>query len=227
VPAIVAVAKRHGIVTMIDNTYATGLLFRPLDFGVDISINAATKYPSGHSDVLIGLVAANAAHLPALKATHTDLGIYLGPDDVFLTLRGLRTMNIRLKEQGINALHVAKTLATRKGVKRVLHPALPSCPGHEIFQRDFKGPSGMFSIILDVMSDRQVAAFLNNLGLFGMGYSWGGFESLAVPFDCTPFRTATTYAPGGRGIRFSIGLEDPEDLIADLDRGLAAMHAAG
>jgi cysteine-S-conjugate beta-lyase len=133
---------------------------------------------------------------------------------------------LRMKEQGVNALHVAQTLATRKGVKRVLHPALPSCPGHDIFRRDFKGPSGMFSIILDVMSDKQVAAFLNNLGLFGMGYSWGGYESLAVPFDCSTFRTATTYAPGGRGIRFSIGLEDPEDLIADLDRGLAAMHAA-
>jgi cysteine-S-conjugate beta-lyase len=226
VPAIVAVAKARGITTLIDNTYATGLLFRPLDFGVDLSINAATKYPSGHSDVLIGLVAANEAHLPALKATHGDLGVYLGPDDVFLTLRGLRTMSLRMKEQGINALRVAEALGSRKGVKRVLHPALPSCPGHAIFKRDFKGPSGMFSIILDVTGDRQVAAFLNNLGLFGMGYSWGGFESLAVPFDCTRFRTATTYAPGGRGIRFSIGLEDPDDLIADLDRGLAAMHAA-
>lgn len=226
VPAIVAVAKRHGITTMIDNTYATALLFRPLDFGVDLSIHAATKYPSGHSDVLIGLVAANEKALPALKSTHGDLGIYLGPDDVFLTLRGLRTMGLRLREQGANALAIARELAGRKGVKRVLHPALPSCPGHEIFMRDFKGPSGLFSIILDVHSDAAVIAFLDSLSLFGMGYSWGGFESLAVPFDCTPIRTATTYNPGGRGVRLNIGLEDPADLLADLDRGLAAMHAA-
>jgi len=227
VPAIVAVARKHGITTMIDNTYATALLFRPLDFGVDISINAATKYPSGHSDVLIGLVAANETAFPALKSTHGDLGLYLGPDDVFLTLRGLRTMGLRLREQGANALLIARELESRKGVKRVLHPALPSCPGHAIFQRDFKGPSGLFSIILDIQSDEQVAAFLNNLSLFGMGYSWGGFESLAVPFDCTSFRTATVYNPGGRGIRLNIGLEDTSDLLADLDRGLAAMHAAG
>jgi cystathionine beta-lyase len=227
VPAMVAVAKKHGITTMIDNTYATALLFKPLDLGVDISINAATKYPSGHSDVLIGLVAANEKALPALKLTHGDLGVYLGPDDVFLTLRGLRTMSLRLREQGANALLIARELEARKGVKRVLHPSLPSCPGHEIFKRDFKGPSGLFSIILDAMSDAQVEAFLDNLSLFGMGYSWGGFESLAVPFDCTPFRTATVYNPGGRGIRLNIGLEDPADLLADLDRGLAAMHAVG
>lgn len=223
VPAIVAVAKKHGITTMLDNTYATALLFKPLDFGVDLSINAATKYPSGHSDVLIGLVAANERALPALKLTHGDLGLYLGPDDVFLTLRGLRTMSLRLREQGANALLIAKALDGKKGIKRVLHPSLPSCPGHAIFKRDFKGPSGLFSIILDVMSDEQVIAFLDNLSLFGMGYSWGGFESLAVPFDCTPFRTATVYNPGGRGIRLNIGLEDPTDLLADLDRGLAAM----
>jgi cysteine-S-conjugate beta-lyase len=225
VPAIVAVAKKHGITTMIDNTYATALLFKPLDFGVDISINAATKYPSGHSDVLIGLVAANEKAFPALKSTHGDLGLYLGPDDVFLTLRGLRTMGLRLREQGANALLIAKELEQKKGVKRVLHPSLPSCPGHAIFKRDFKGPSGLFSIILDIQSDEQVSAFLDNLSLFGMGYSWGGFESLAVPFDCTSFRTATVYNPGGRGIRLNIGLEDTSDLLADLDRGLAAMHA--
>ena len=225
VPAIVAVAKKHGITTMIDNTYATALLFKPMDFGIDISINAATKYPSGHSDVLIGLVAANAKALPALKAAHSDLGVYLGPDDVFLTLRGLRTMSLRLREQGANALHIAEYLEGRPGVKRVLHPALPSNPGHAIFMRDFKGPSGLFSIILDCKSDEKVMAFLDNLSLFGMGYSWGGYESLAVPFDCTPYRSVTPYNPGGRGIRLNIGLEDPEDIIADLERGLAAMHA--
>lgn len=220
VPAIVGVAKPRGITTLIDNTYATGVLFRPLDLGVDISINAATKYPGGHSDVLIGLVAANAATFPAVKKTHGDMGVYLGPDDVFLTLRGLRTMPLRLKEQGAAALTVAQHLAGHPKVKRVLHPSLPSCPGHAVFMRDFKGPSGLFSFILDRMDDESVIRFLDSLKLFGMGYSWGGYESLAIPFDATSFRTATKYAPEGRGIRLNIGLEAVEDLIADLDAAL-------
>ena len=224
-PAIVAVAKKHGITTMMDNTWATALLFKPLDFGIDISINAATKYPSGHSDVLIGLVAANESHIGALKGTHADLGLYLGPDDVFLTLRGLRSMKLRLREQGANALAIAKHLETLPGIKRVLHPALPSCPGHEFYKRDFKGPSGLFAIVLDALSDEQVCAFLDSLALFGMGYSWGGFESLAVPFDPTSYRSVNKWAPGGRGIRLNIGLEAPEDLIADLEGGLNAMMA--
>lgn len=223
VPAIVAVAKARGITTLIDNTYATGILFRPLDFGVDISINAATKYPSGHSDVLIGLVAANEAKMPALRQTHGDLGLYLGPDDVFLTLRGLRTMGLRLREQGANAYVIAEHLARHPKVKTVLHPALPSCPGHAIFKRDFKGPSGLFAIILDAQSDREVETFLDSLALFAMGYSWGGFESLAVPFDCTAYRSATSFNPGGRAVRLNIGLEAPKDLIADLDQALARM----
>ena len=223
VPAIVAVAKRHAITTLIDNTWATALLFKPLDFGVDISINAATKYPAGHSDVLIGLVAANEKAFPALKATHGDLGLYLGPDDIFLTLRGLRTMKLRLREQGANALTIAQHLEQNPHVKRVLHPALPSCPGHALFKRDFKGSSGLFAIVLDATSDAQVCAFLDSLSLFGMGYSWGGFESLAVPFDAKPYRTATEFKPGGRAVRLNIGLEAPEDLIADLDQALDAM----
>ena len=226
VPAIVSAAKRHGITTMIDNTWATALLFRPLDFGVDVSINAATKYPSGHSDVLIGMIAANAQSLAPLKAAHGELGVYLGPDDVFLTLRGLRTMPLRLREQGANALTVAQHLAQNPRVKRVLHPALPSCPGHEFFKRDFKGASSLFAIILDATSDAQVIAFLDHLKLFGMGYSWGGYESLAVPFDCTTYRSATPFAPGGRAVRLNIGLETPADLIADLDAALAAMPRA-
>jgi cystathionine beta-lyase len=177
--------------------------------------------------VLIGLVAANEAVLPALKAIHGDLGLYLGPDDVFLTLRGLRTMGLRLRGQGKNALLIAKHLAKQPGVKRVLHPALPSCPGHKYFKRDFKGASGLFAVILDCESDKAVCAFLDTLALFGMGYSWGGFESLAVPFDCSPYRSATTWNPGGRGIRINIGLEDPADIIADLDHGLEAMRKAG
>ena len=223
VPAIVAVAKKHDITTLIDNTWATALLFRPLDFGVDISINAATKYPSGHSDVLIGLVAANEKALPALQTTHGEMGVYLGPDDVFLALRGLRTMPLRLREQGANALSVAKHLDEHPRIRRVLHPALPSCPGHEFFKRDFKGASSLFAIVLDATSDAQVIAFLDHLKLFAMGYSWGGYESLAVPFDCTSYRSATPFNPGGRAVRLNIGLETPADLIADLDAALAAM----
>lgn len=223
IPAIVAVAKKHGITTLIDNTWATALLFKPMDFGIDISINAATKYPSGHSDVLIGLVAANAKAFPALKSTHGDLGVYLGPDDIFLTLRGLRSMPLRLREQGKNALAIARTLETMQGIKKVWHPALPSNPGHEFYKRDFKGSSGLFGIVLDATSDAQVCAFLDGLSLFGMGYSWGGFESLAIPVDATPYRTATKFQPGGRAIRLNIGLEAPDDLIADLKAGLEAM----
>jgi cystathionine beta-lyase len=223
VPAIVAVAKKHDITTLIDNTWATALLFRPLDFGVDISINAATKYPSGHSDVLIGLVAANEKALPALQTTHGEMGVYLGPDDVFLALRGLRTMPLRLREQGANALSVAKHLDEHPRIRRVLHPALPSCPGHEFFTRDFKGASSLFAIVLDATSDAQVIAFLDHLKLFAMGYSWGGYESLAVPFDCTSYRSATPFNPGGRAVRLNIGLETPADLIADLDAALAVM----
>lgn len=226
VPAIVAVAKKHGIATLIDNTWATGLLFRPLDIGVDISINAATKYPSGHSDVLIGMIAANKALLPAVQATHGDLGLYLGPDDIFLVLRGLRTMPLRIREQGANALKIAKALDGNPLVRRVLHPALPSCPGHEFFKRDFKGASGLFAIVLDTDTDREVEAFLDHLKLFGMGYSWGGYESLAVPFDASEYRSATEFRPGGKAVRINIGLESPKDLLADLEGGLKAMKNA-
>lgn len=223
VPAIVAAAKARGVATSLDNTWATPLLFRPMDFGVDLVVNAATKYPVGHSDVLIGLVAANDKLLPDLKLAHGELGLFVSSDDIYLTLRGLRTMKLRLREQGANALAIAKHLAGHKQVKTVLHPALSNCPGHAIFKRDFKGSSGLFSIVLHATSDAEIVAFLDNLELFGMGYSWGGYESLAVPFDCTPFRTATTYNPGGRGIRLNIGLEAPEDIIADLENGFAAM----
>lgn len=226
VPAIVAAAKARGVTTSIDNTWATPLLFRPMDFGVDIVINAATKYPVGHSDVLIGLVSANEKLLPDLQLAHGELCLYVSSDDIYLTLRGLRTMKLRLREQGANALKIARHLATHKQVKKVIHPALPGSPGHEIFKRDFKGSSGLFAIELDARSDAEVIAFLDNLALFGMGYSWGGYESLAVPFDCTSFRTATAYNPDGRGIRLNIGLEDPDDIIADLENGFAAMAKA-
>ncbi len=180
--------------------------FPPPRFRVDLSINAATKYPSGHSDVLIGLVSANAARLPALKAAHTELGVYLGPDDVFLTLRGLRTMNLRMKEQGCERAPRGPDPRNPQGREARAAPRPPLLPRPRDLQARFQGAVGMFSIILDVMSDKQVAAFLNNLGLFGMGYSWGGYESLAVPFDCSTFRTATTYAPRGAAFASALGL---------------------
>jgi cystathionine beta-lyase len=225
IPAIAAAARAHGALTLMDNTWATPLLFRPLDHGVDISIQAATKYPAGHSDVLIGLVAANERAWPALKRMHGDLGVYLGPDDVFLTLRGLRTMELRLREQGPAALTVAQWLQKQPQVLRVLHPALPDDPGHALWKRDFCGASGLFSAILRPVPREALVAFLDSLTLFGMGYSWGGFESLITPFDCAEYRSATTWNPGGPGIRLQIGLETPADLIADLAQGLARLPA--
>jgi cystathionine beta-lyase len=227
IPAIVRAAKARGVSVLMDNTWATPLLFKPLDYGVDLSIQAATKYPTGHSDVLIGLVAANNTHWPRLLETHGALGVYLGPDDVYLTLRGLRTMELRLRDQGAAALKVAHWFAGRPEVARVLHPALPSCPGHEIWKRDFSGSSSLFSIVLHPASRPALIAFLDSLSLFGMGYSWGGFESLVVPFDCTTFRTATRWTPEGPCLRFQIGLEAVEDLIADLDHAFQVMAATG
>ena len=227
IPAIAAAAKAHGAFTLMDNTWATGLYFRPLDHGVDISINAATKYPSGHSDLLAGMIAANARAFPKVLKTHGDLGMYLGPDDIFLLLRGIRTMPLRLKEQGASALAIATWLEGRPEVLSVAHPALPSHPGHALFKRDFTGASSLFGFTLRPLSRPQVEAFLNAATLFGMGYSWGGFESLLIPFDATEFRTATTFAPGGSCFRMQVGLEDPKDLIANLEGAFAALAKVG
>ncbi|MCA0424434.1 MAG: cystathionine beta-lyase [Proteobacteria bacterium] len=226
IPAIAAAAKAHGAVTLMDNTWATPLCFRPLDHGVDISINAATKYPSGHSDLLAGLVAANADTFPRVLKTHGDFGIYLGPDDVFLLLRGLRTMPLRLKEQAASALAIAEWLEKRPDVVSVAHPALPSHPGHALFKRDFSGASSLFGLTVKQMTRAQTVAFLDNAKLFGMGYSWGGFESLIIPVDATEFRTAVPFAPGGSAFRLQIGLEDTTDLITSLEAAFAAAAAA-
>lgn len=226
IPAIAAAAKAHGAYTLMDNTWATPLYFRPLDHGVDISINAATKYPSGHSDVLAGLIAANARAFPKVLKTHGDLGIYLGPDDVFLLLRGLRTMPLRLREQAASALAIAQWLETRPEVVSVAHPALPSHPGHALYKRDFKGASSLFGFTLKQLSRAQTEAFLDNAKLFGMGYSWGGFESLLIPVDARDFRTVVPFNPGGSSFRIQVGLEDSADLIASLTAALEAMAKA-
>jgi cystathionine beta-lyase len=226
VPAIAAAAHARGAVVLMDNTWATPLYFRALDKGVDLSIQAATKYVGGHSDVMLGAVAANAATWERLRESAHTLGLCVGPDDIYLGLRGLRTLGVRLGQHQQSALRVAQWLAQRPEVARVLHPALDSCPGHAVWRRDFSGASGLFSIVFKPLPEAAVNAFLNELSLFGMGASWGGFESLAVPFDCAGIRTATNWAPGGPAVRLHIGLEDVDDLIGDLERGFAALVSA-
>ena len=226
VPAIAEVAHAHGACVILDNTWATPLFFAPHAHGVDMAIEAGTKYLSGHSDLLLGLVSANDAWFKKLHQTADLMAIPPGPEDVFLALRGLRSMELRLREAERQGLALARWLAARPEVLRVLHPALPDHPGHAIWKRDFAGSSGLFSIILKPVSEAAVAAFLDGLQLFGLGYSWGGYESLAIPFDCASYRTATRWAPGGPAIRFSVGLEDIEDLKADLERGFARLRAS-
>jgi cysteine-S-conjugate beta-lyase len=226
VPAIAEVAHAHGACVLMDNTWATPLFFAPHAHGVDLAIEAGTKYLSGHSDLLIGLVSANEAWFQRLHRTVDQMAIPPGPEDVFLALRGLRTMELRLREAERQGLALARWLEGRPEVLRVIHPALPDHPGHRLWKRDFTGSSGLFSIVLKPASEAAVAAFLDGLELFGLGYSWAGYESLAVPFDCSSYRTATQWAPGGPAIRFSVGLEDIEDLKADLDRGFARLRAS-
>jgi len=226
VPAIAAAAHAKGAMVLMDNTWATSLYFRAFEKGVDLSIQAATKYIGGHSDVMLGTVSANKATWERLADTVHALGLCVGPDDVYLGLRGLRTMGVRLAQHHQAGMKVARWLAERPEIACVLHPALESCPGHALWRRDFSGASGLFSIVFKPVAQTAVNAFLNELTLFGIGASWGGFESLAVPFDCAPIRTATKWAPGGPTVRIHIGLEEIDDLIDDLERGFAAFAAA-
>jgi cystathionine beta-lyase len=223
IPAIAAVAHAKDAAVMMDNTWATPLYFPALEKGVDLSIQAGTKYIGGHSDIMFGTVSANAKYATRLKETFNTFGLCAGPDDIFLAMRGLRTMGVRLERHHASGLIVARWLAARPEVLRVMHPALESDPGHAIWKRDFTGASGLFSIVLKPIDQKKVYAFMDELALFGMGYSWGGFESLVISFDCAEYRTATKWNPGGPTLRFHIGLEDTGDLIADLERGFAAM----
>lgn len=226
VPAIVAAAKARGVTTLIDNTWATPLLFPVIELGVDLSILACTKYIVGHSDVMLGSVTAAPSHWDRLRDTSFALGQTASPDDAWLGARGLRTMAVRLKHHGAAALEIARWLDTRPEVAGVLHPALPSCPGHELFVRDFKGASGLFSFVLNGGTEASRAALIDGLELFGIGYSWGGFESLAIPIDPQRYRSATRWEAEGLAVRLQIGLEDPADLIADLAAGLDRFRAA-
>ena len=224
IPAIAKASHEAGAIVMMDNTWATPLYFKPLDHGVDISIHAATKYPAGHSDVLLGTVSANEAHWKRLYEGFCTLGCCSGPDDVYQVLRGLRTMGVRLEHHRKSALEIARWLEEQPGVAQVLHPALESHPDHQLWKRDFCGSSGIFSIVLKGGGQKQQHAFLDALKIFGLGYSWGGYESLAVPVFLGD-RTAAKPAYAGPLIRLQIGLEDVADLKADILRGIAAAAA--
>jgi cystathionine beta-lyase len=224
-PAIASVARARGAAVIHDNTWATGAFFRSFDHGADLVVQAATKYPAGHSDVLIGAVVANEAWWPRLRDTSRDLGQSASPDDLFLAVRGMRTLAARLARHEASALHVARTLQSHPAVKRVLHPALPGDPGHALWKRDFLGSSGLFAVELAPAGPAQVAAFVEALACFALGYSWGGFESLVVPANLRGARSERPWV-GGPLVRLQIGLEDPGDLLADLDQALERMKSA-
>lgn len=224
VPAICRSARLRGIVTLLDNTWATPFFFTALDKGVDIAILAATKYIVGHSDVMIGSVTTHKKYWHALRQTAQQLGQVVSPDDAYLAARGLRTLSVRMKAHEASALKIAHWLKGRDEVSAVLHPALSECPGHEIWVRDFTGSAGLFSFVLKG-SKARAAAFIDRLEYFGIGYSWGGFESLALPVHPEKYRSAVAWIEDGPVIRLQIGLEDTQDLIADLDQAFGAAAA--
>ncbi len=226
IPTIAAAAHARNAAVLMDNTWASPVYFRAFDKGVDLSIQSGTKYIGGHSDLMLGVVAANKATARRLNETVYEMGLCVGPDDMFLGLRGLRTLGVRLAQHFAAGMKVARWLEARPEVLRVLHPALESHLGHAIWKRDFAGACGLFGVVFKPAPIAAVHAFLNALALFGIGASWGGFESLAIPFDCAPVRTATSWAPGGPTVRLHIGLEDVSDLMADLERGFAAFATA-
>ena len=227
IPAITAVAKQHNIVTILDNTWASPILCQPFALGVDVSVQSATKYIVGHSDVMLGTASANEAHWPQLREHSYLLGYCASADDAYTALRGLRTLSVRLKQHQQSALTVANWLATRPEVETVLHPALASHPGHAIFQRDFTGSNGLFSFVLKQGSQQQVEAFIEGMRHFKMGFSWGGFESLiTATMKVQNLRSATTWPYNGPLIRLHIGLEDVEDLLADLDAAFMRFQQA-
>ncbi len=220
IPGIVKIAKKHSIKVMIDNTWSAGYYFKPFDHGVDISIQATTKYQAGHADVILGhIIAQEKEDWLKLKHTAVTLGQAVAPDVCYLALRGIRTLGVRLEEHQSSAIKIAHWLSNRPEIETVLHPALSSCPGHEFWRRDFSGSSGLFSIVLKNFSTQQVNAMLDNMDYFAMGYSWGGFESLIVPCDPTKIRSATKWSGNGPLLRIHVGQEDVQDLIEDLKRG--------
>lgn len=224
-PAISKIARERDIITLADNSWATPLYCRPLELGIDIVVHAGTKMFVGHSDAMFGTVSANATAWPSLQETHRLMGICASPDDAFLAARGLRTLAIRMKEHQARALELANWLEEQPGVQRVLHPALPSHPDHEIFKRDFSGSGSLFSFVMEPAPRTAIAAMVDKLELFGMGYSWGGYESLILPTNPGPARTCVPWTDKGNVLRIHTGFEAMDDLKADLKAGLARYMA--
>ena len=224
IPAIAAAAHAHGAKIILDNTWATPLGFRAFDHGVDVSVHAVTKYIGGHSDVLLGAIVSDAATYPALHRLWTDMGVTPSSDDCFLGLRGLRTLDVRLQRHAESALQIATWLAQRPEVREVLYPALPGDRGHALWKRDFRCASGLFGVVLEPVDAERVAKMLDGMRLFAMGWSWGGFESLMIPTWPERVRTVTPWVADGPALRLHIGLEDPQDLIADLDEGFSRLR---
>ncbi len=226
IPALAKVAHAHGALLVADNTWATPLLQRPFNMGVDISIHSATKYIAGHSDLVMGAVLCKAEHFPTLNRAHRNISAVPSGDNAYLALRGLRTIAVRLKQHQAHALEVAEWLQTVPEVKRVLYPALPSDPGHALWKRDMTGASGLFGVELHTVTDDALGAMLDELQYFGMGFSWGGYESLIVAYTPSRMRSVTEWAPDEKFLRLNIGLEAPKDLIADLNAGFERLRAA-
>jgi len=225
-PAIAKVAHAHGALVLFDNTWGTPLMFNAFQHGADVSIHALTKYVAGHADCMMGAINYTKTVAPRIEKTYRGLGLCVGPDDAYLALRGLRTMSVRLKQHEASGLKIAAWLSAREEIARVLHPAIPSDPSHALWKRDFSGSNGLFGVEFKAAPEKQLAAFCNALKLFAMGFSWGGYESLIVPSDLSKSRVATKDLPKGPLFRLHVGLESPDDLIADLERGFAAFHAA-
>jgi len=224
VGAVAAEAKAAGALVVMDNTWATALLFQPFNHGVDVIVEAATKYIGGHTDIMLGVITVSTEEqFQRIKYTANAMGNCPGPDDCYLGLRGLRTLSVRLERHQKNAIKVAEWLQSRPEVDRVLYPALKDDPGHDLWKRDFSGASGLFSIILNDVSRDAVAAMLDGMELFGIGVSWGGYESLMIPNVMANVRTATKWSAAGPSLRLHIGLEDPDDLIEDLEKGFARL----
>lgn len=225
VAAITEVARHHGIATAIDNTWSGGYFFQPISHGVDISLQAGTKYISGHSDLMLGTIACNTAVYDRLRETYLRFGLCVSPDDAYLALRGLRTIGVRMKQHHDSGLQIANWLLDQPEVLRVMHPALPQDPGHDLWQTYFSGASGLFGFVMKSVEHDALARMFDGFSLFGMGSSWGGFESLIVPSNPSVYRTATEWTPGGQTVRIHVGLEDPKDLIGELRKGFDRLNA--
>jgi cystathionine beta-lyase len=224
-PAIAAACRVKGVATAFDNTWGTPLYFRPFDHGIDVSIMAGTKYVGGHSDIMMGLLTVrDEALYRHVRPTVDDLAAATGPDDQYLALRGLRTLGVRLPRHFETGVRLAEWLRQQPEVDRVLHPALPDNPGHAIWKRDYTGASGLFSFVLKPVPREALAAMVDDMALFGMGFSWGGFESLMVPSEVKALRTAVPWTDSGKVVRVHAGLEDPDDLVADLEAGFGRLR---